>query len=157
MENMVVRPAVSEDAEFIRRAARRFTESGLPEWRNQEKALEFHRLETEAVLAAVAAGETVLIAEEDSVSLGFIYLKAEEDFLTGEAQGYISDVAVAAEAEGRGVGRVLMQAAEDWARGCGYRILALDVFAANQRARLFYARHGFVEQTLKMIKVVGKE
>ena len=51
-------------------------------------------------------------------------------------------------------GRVLylMAGAEAWARARGFRVLTLDVFAANARARAFYARLGYLEQTLKLAK-----
>ena len=48
--------------------------------------------------------------------------------------------------------RALMAEAESWARARGWRILALDVFASNARARSFYQRQGYMEETLKMIK-----
>ena len=64
----------------------------------------------------------------------------------------MSDLAVAPEAEGRGAGRALMGAAEAWARARGHRRIALDVFAANGRARAVYGRLGYEEDTVKMIK-----
>jgi GNAT superfamily N-acetyltransferase len=44
---------------------------------------------------------------------------------------------------GRGVGGVLVRAAEEWAAGRGHTRLALWVLAGNERARRFYARAGF--------------
>ena len=45
-----------------------------------------------------------------------------------------------------------MQAAEDWARTQGFRLICLDVFANNQRARAFYARHGYQDDSLRLTK-----
>ena len=45
-----------------------------------------------------------------------------------------------------------MAAAEDWARGRGYRLLSLDVFADNKRAVEFYERRGFRCETFRMVK-----
>jgi ribosomal protein S18 acetylase RimI-like enzyme len=45
-----------------------------------------------------------------------------------------------------------MAAAEDWARGRGYRLLSLDVFADNRRAVDFYRRGGFKTETRRMVK-----
>ncbi len=75
-----------------------------------------------------------------------------EDFFTHEPQGYIADLAVSDNVEGKGIGRILMERAEAWARAQGYRILALDVFAMNTHARSFYQRLSYVEETLKLIK-----
>ena len=67
-------------------------------------------------------------------------------------KGYLADVAVSEQSEGTGVARALMKRAEGWARECGFRILALDVFALNTLARSFYQQLGYVEETLKLIK-----
>jgi GNAT superfamily N-acetyltransferase len=61
-------------------------------------------------------------------------------------------IAVVAAAEGRGAGRALLRAAEDWARAHGYRRLTLNVFAGNQRARRAYDRAGFAVETLRYVK-----
>jgi GNAT superfamily N-acetyltransferase len=61
-------------------------------------------------------------------------------------------LAVIEVAEGRGVAARLMQAAEDWGRQRGFRLICLDVFANNQRARTFYARHGYLDDSLRLAK-----
>jgi GNAT superfamily N-acetyltransferase len=45
-----------------------------------------------------------------------------------------------------------MQAAEDWARQQGFRRICLDVFANNRRARDFYARQGYQDDSLRLTK-----
>lgn len=152
MPGITLRSAHLQDAPQIRELAHRFLEHGLPPWRDADKARAFHTREAEAVLRALAEGETVLVAESEGQVVGFLYLKTEADFLTGEAQAYLADVAVREDFEGRGAGRALLEAAEAWARAQGHRVLALEVFAANSRARAFYARMGFLEQTLKLVK-----
>ena len=52
--------------------------------------------------------------------------------------GYIPEVAVAADARGRGVGTELMTAAEDWARRHGCAFTVLDYNAHNVDAGRFY-------------------
>jgi RimJ/RimL family protein N-acetyltransferase len=52
------------------------------------------------------------------------------------------------------VGRLLMDAAEDWAREKGYQRLTLDVFAGNERARRVYEKNGFTEEVVKYVKPV---
>src|SRR5215831_8811357 len=47
---------------------------------------------------------------------------------------------------GRGVGKALMQAADEWARGQGLHKLSLEVFAHNSAAIALYRRCGFVEE-----------
>ena len=52
--------------------------------------------------------------------------------------GYIPEVAVAADARGRGVGTALMATAEDWARRHGCAWTVLDYNAHNADAGRFY-------------------
>ncbi len=59
---------------------------------------------------------------------------------------------MAAEAEGQGVGRVLLEAAEDWAREQKLQMLSLNVFAGNARARHVYERLGYTPETLRYVK-----
>ena len=63
-------------------------------------------------------------------------------------------VVTAAGEEGRGIGRALMAAGEEWSRGRGHRLLTLNVFAANSRARSLYERIGYEPDTSKMVKVL---
>ena len=63
-------------------------------------------------------------------------------------------IAVTAAAEGQGAGAALMRAAEDWARGCGYQKLTLNVFEGNRRARQVYERFGYQVETLRYVKPI---
>jgi ribosomal protein S18 acetylase RimI-like enzyme len=68
--------------------------------------------------------------------------------------GYIANLAIAKEAEGKGVGKVLMQAAEVWAKARGYRDLSLYVFGTNNHARAFYEKLGYDKDSLELTKLV---
>jgi GNAT superfamily N-acetyltransferase len=94
------------------------------------------------------------VAENQGRILGFIYFYPQADFQTSEVQGYIADFGVDRDQEGQGVGQALLAEVESWCMSRGYRILALDVFAMNMAARAYYARRGFQEQTLKLVKVL---
>jgi len=106
-------------------------------------------------LSAPAADQTVLVAEGAAEErLGFVHLHGAPDFHTGERHGHVSDIVVAPGAEGHGVGAALMAAAEDWARGHGFRLLSLHVFGGNARARALYERLGYRLDIVKMIKTL---
>lgn len=62
-------------------------------------------------------------------------------------EAYIGDLGVTADARGEGVGRQLLDEAEQWARAHGRARLTLWVAANNQRAIHVYKRAGF--QTVK--------
>jgi ribosomal protein S18 acetylase RimI-like enzyme len=60
----------------------------------------------------------------------------------GAGEAYISDVAVATDCQGQGVGQRLMQHAEEWARSHGRRQLTLWVAASNAPAIHVYKKSG---------------
>ncbi|MGH7659242.1 MAG: GNAT family N-acetyltransferase, partial [Gemmatimonadales bacterium] len=101
------------------------------------------------------AGSAVLVAESiQGKELGFIHLQTDTDFFTHEDHGHVSDIIVTEEGEGKGVGRALMRAAEDWARGKGHRLLTLNVFGDNTRAVGLYKRLGYRSDLTKMVKEI---
>jgi ribosomal protein S18 acetylase RimI-like enzyme len=147
-------PAVRTEATAI---AQRLAENGIPPWRDPIKALDWHDCATESIFEEAAPGDAIDVAEaSDGEVCGFIVLRSRKDLMTGEVQGHISDFAVTQAAEGRGAAQTWMTSAEEWARGRGFRCLALDVFAMNHHARAIYARTGFGEQKLKMVKVFSQ-
>jgi RimJ/RimL family protein N-acetyltransferase len=50
-----------------------------------------------------------------------------------------------------------MDAADDWARSLGHRVVSLNVFGGNERARGLYERLGYGADTLKMVKLLASE
>ncbi len=93
-----------------------------------------------------------LIAEKDGVALGFIHVREREDELSGERCGTVPLLAVVESSQGKGIGKLLMEAAETWSKDRGFRLLHLEVFSTNSQARSFYKGQGFEEETVHMIK-----
>jgi ribosomal protein S18 acetylase RimI-like enzyme len=155
-ENQIhLRPAGLEDREFILLMAERFAETGIPAWRDALSARHWHLREAAHIADQIFEEMYVLIAQDDlGQRFGFLAVQPEVDFLTGERQAYIADIAVSQAAEGKGIGKRLAAAAQDWALEEGYRFLTLDVFASNQHARVFYRQLGFIDQTVKMVKIL---
>jgi ribosomal protein S18 acetylase RimI-like enzyme len=89
--------------------------------------------------------------------LGYIHLQPSRDDVLNRDIGYITIIAVAENAAGQGIGRQLMQAAEEWAREMSYPALVLDVFASNTVARKFYAKAGFEEDSVRLRKEIRQE
>ena len=58
-------------------------------------------------------------------------------------EGYISDLGVAPDCQGEGVGRLLLEHAEEWARGRERDRLTLWVAGSNERALHLYENFGF--------------
>lgn len=99
-------------------------------------------------------GSKVLIAEAEGEPVGFVHLESRTEELTREHYGYVAELAVRRDAEGSGAGRALLEAAESWATERGHRFLALHVFAANSGARGFYEHLGYVEDEIRLVRLL---
>lgn len=148
-------PAERDDREWLLPLSARLHDFGPPDYRPREQMDRAVAASIEAALLAPEDGQVVLVARDlDDTPLGFVHLHPAQDFFTAETHGHVSDIVVAPGAEGRGVGTALMAAAEDWARSRGYRLLTLNVFGENRRARAMYDRLGYRADTTKMVKVL---
>ena len=152
---VLVRSFVSTDSEFILSLISRFSEFDLPEWRRMNDIDNTNR---QALLKAIEEPEpesTIFVAEEETVGpVGFVHLQTRIDYFNGEKQGYISDIAVDSAFEGRGIGRMLLETAENWSREQGYALLTLFVFAGNTHAQQVYEKSGFAQDIIRYAKVI---
>ena len=153
MTTIRIRAATIEDRDFmLAQAARLASVAALP-WHAERDVLAFQHRYMNAAFARPDSETACFIAEDErSERLGYVHAEASTDFVTLEPCGYVTILAVVEAAEGRGVAARLMQAAEDWARQQGFRLICLDVFANNRRARAFYARQGYQDDSLRLTK-----
>ena len=150
-----VRLFTSADTDFILSLVTRFSSFDLPEWRT---AREIDQTNENLLCQAMKGPEpdsVIFIAEdENGTRAGFIHLQTQTDYFNGEKHGYISDLTVDQTFEGQGVGRLLLEKAEAWARKENYHLLTLYVFAGNERARQLYERNGFQQELIKYAKEI---
>ncbi|HEY0077031.1 MAG TPA: GNAT family N-acetyltransferase [Pyrinomonadaceae bacterium] len=104
---------------------------------------------------AEAEGE-VFVAEEDGRVVGFVCVWAKVASKAVEEKqyeySYVSDLVVLPGYRRRGLGRALLQTAEDYALGKGATILRLFVMAKNTGAKTLYESFGFEERIIAMWK-----
>lgn len=89
---------------------------------------------------------------ENEALLGFTLTRLRPDALSHEPSAHLEAIAVAEDAEGRGVGKALLDAAEMNARENGAQSLTLHVISSNDRARSFYEYRGYFAEMLRYIK-----
>ncbi len=150
-----IRLAHADDDEFILRLADRFVAFELPAWRRRSETLNGIRDDIARHLRDLPPGSHLYVAEdEDGERLGFLHLQTQKDFFTGVLNCHISDLVIAPEHDGKGIGSALLRYAERWARDHRCRHVTLAVFPGNQRARKLYAHHGYGDETIRMVKPV---
>jgi GNAT superfamily N-acetyltransferase len=146
-----VRPYRSTDRPFIFSLGPRLA-IGMPPWRDQQLWLTAVEGWLAGSLDPHNESTAVFIAESDQGErLGFATVSPDTHF-TGQRQAYIGELATLETAESQGVGTMLVQACEEWARSQGYPILALTTGARNTRALGFYRHLGFEDEDVKLIK-----
>lgn len=97
-----------------------------------------------------------LVAEEDETLVGFIdaRLETSSDAMHDPAPFcYVADIAVRATHHKRGIGRLLMDAAEAWAREQDVGKIVLEYEASNDAAD-FYDRLGYEADAVVAVKTL---
>jgi GNAT superfamily N-acetyltransferase len=148
-----VRPYVSADREFVLSLAPRLA-IGIAPWRDPQKMIVTAGDWITGSIEQHGQKTMVFVAEDElGERLGFATVSHNTHF-TGEGQAYIGELATSEAAEGRGVGKALAQACEQWARDQGYRILSLATGAANERALGFYRHMGYLDEDVTLVKLL---
>jgi len=138
-----IRPALPEEETQILAIADRLA-AFEPSTRSSEEITGRERRALSEALARPSQDLTLLVADDPPLGLaGILLLETRWDYFTDERHGHVAILAVAQRAEGRGLGKALLAAAEEWGRARQFRRLTLSVFVDNQRARQLYSRQGW--------------
>ena len=148
-----IRSASLNDQGFILSLVPRLVEFGPPSWRKVSQMINTDIQVLRDKFTSTSPDLAFFIAEDEhGVPLGFIHLQTGTDYYQQDKHGHIANLIVGREGEGRGIGRLLMEKGEEWARARGFRWLTLSVFAQNVRAREVYKRLGYGEDMMKYVK-----
>jgi phosphopantetheine--protein transferase-like protein len=126
-------------------------------WPDQSPAS--HAAEAAAILAQPRRYAVFVSAGEDGRLNGFVEvsLREQAEGCATTPVGYIEGWFVDESARGRGIGRALIAAAEEWARARGCQELASDADIRNQAGQQAHRAVGFeeVERTVHYRKPLG--
>lgn len=150
-----IRLAEEQDADFILALVPRFLDFQLPAWRRRHECVEGIRDDLLRHIEDQPPNSYLFVAEDgEGERTGFIHLQRTEDFFTRRSNCHVSDLAVAGHHEGRGVGKSLLEHAEQWARDHKCQMVTLAVFPGNERARGLYESAGYGLDLLRLAKPV---
>ena len=147
-----IRNALRSDHDFIFALSPRLAEVAKLAWHSDDVIQTMQNDYIGAMLADTSVPFTLLIAEDNETSLGFIHVKAHKDEISEEMCAMVTLLAISPTGQGKGIGKLLMQAAEHWTKQQGYRLLHLEVFANNSKAQGFYNNLGFKPEMMTMVK-----
>ena len=153
----VLRPATTADEEFLLALTPRLADFPLPPWRTApEVAAADHPILLDALRRPTLDTLILVALDPPPTRAGYVFVNTDVDYFTKQPHAHVEILAVTPEAVGRGLGRVLLEAAEAWARDRGYGAIGLNVFATNERARAVYEHLGYRPETVHYWKVIER-
>lgn len=114
----------------------------------------------EVLVARTAADGEVpvarMTAEDDHDLIGFVAFSLDRGgYDRDRTRGTVSNLYVVPERRGEEIGSELLRAAERALREAGAETIALEALADNERARAFYAAHGYEPHRVELTKSVS--
>lgn len=152
MPEITIRSAEYADIPFIIEQHVRVEQTGAPPWRRV--GIGSHSGDwIENVICDDPGDQAVFVAvDETGDRLGYTWVLSLTEFDAAEPHGHIAEVGVAVAAQGRGAGRRLIAAAEDWCREHGLTEVTLHCYIGNERAHQLYEHLGFEDEWYRMRK-----
>lgn len=152
--NIIIKKAQASDDAFIFSLSPLLAQQAKLTWHSADVINKMQADYIAAMLADTEVPNATFIASLNDKPLGFIHVRAHQDSISNETCGTVPLLATAPEAQGMGIGKQLIEAAEKWSKDLGYRLLHLEVFANNDNAYGFYQKQGFQAETIHMIKPI---
>ena len=100
----------------------------------------------------VGGNEAFVLETDKKTKAGILWMGPSRDQYTCDTTGYILGIFLEEGFRGRGLGKTLMSAAEEWCRRRGFLSVTLNVGSGNENARMFYDHSGFMERSTVMRK-----
>lgn len=100
----------------------------------------------------------IFVAEVNDKVVGFISLEIEnknDELIVGKVNSvYISDLVVLSKYRRRGIGKKLLQKADEYAKKKNISFIKLIVFSDNKEAKRFYKKAGFRNYESTLLKKI---
>jgi GNAT superfamily N-acetyltransferase len=151
VSRVTLRRAEPGDLTFILDLVERLVSFEVPPWRDKAELIEGDRRPLRHWFDGPRDGEAIFVAELDGAPAGYAYLVTLVDFFTERPHAHLSVLAVAAAAEGQGVGSALLDRSVAWAKEQQSDRLTLSALVTNTRARALYERKGFAGEYVRYV------
>ncbi len=95
----------------------------------------------------------MLVAEEDDIIIGFLFgsIASRPPVFKIQKHAFIGDLLVTKNFRRRGIGKILVDEFESWAKGKGVKFMTLAVYPENEAGMAFWKEMGFLD-TSSVIK-----
>ncbi len=100
--------------------------------------------------------DRIFVAEDENHTfLGYLWVGEGSNMMTGLKHGYVYDIFVKKEFREKGIGRILLEKAQNYCREKGYSRILLMVSANNANAIGLYNKIGFKTEQMYMGKALN--
>ncbi len=127
--------------------------AGVAAWRPAEGVESAVRGWFEESVDATGDEQAVFVARVEGTVVGMVAVE-EQRHWSGDLDAYVGELATAVGHESRGVGSALLARAETWARDRGLTCITLETGAANARARTLYAARGYLDEEIRLTRLL---
>jgi aminoglycoside 6'-N-acetyltransferase I len=123
---------------------------------------DYQTAEMQVILTSILASpheDGFIVRDENENAIAFMNLSLRSDYVPGATHrpvAYVEGIYVKDEYRNQGVGKALIQTAQQWGRDLGCLELASDALIENTASHEFHTKMGFreVERTVFFIKSV---
>lgn len=152
MTDFQIRDATPADADAMLELFPRLADFEVPAHRTADDLWQHDATLLERWAAGEADNCLVQVATRGGDIAGVTLTSLKPDPLSRVPAAHLEVIVVAPGAEGTGLGRTLLEAAEDNARAHGAGSMTLHVITSNSRARGLYERCGYTGEMLRYYK-----
>ena len=153
-DTLRIHKALPEDEPGVLALVERLVAFGPPPWRDPHQMVRIDRQRIAQALRSAGDDPLVLVAAMEDTIAGFVHLHSLTDHYNESPHGHVSDLVVAPEFEGMGIGRQFLDAARNWAIAKRFGWLTISVFKENDRALALYERVGFMRDVLRLVQLL---
>lgn len=155
----IIRPAKKEDISNVIDLAVETVDHSTSPFRDvdPQQVKNYRRKDLQSLYYTFESKNILILIAEDLKGnfLGHVITMVNyTESTTGEAQGYIFDLSVVKKYRGLGIGRNLMDNAEEFCQKAGMKYVCLNVTSSNRGAVEFYRNLNYSEERKRMIKVL---
>jgi ribosomal protein S18 acetylase RimI-like enzyme len=158
--HIVLRKAKETDMALVKKLTAETGWKGIPE--SQRKLLDREKWNRHMIMVFEndlkrENGEIFIAEDERRRFIGYLFVGGISDMMTGLNYGFIYDIFVEEKSRGKGIGKLLLEKAEDYCRKKGYSRIALMVSTENDSAIRLYSRIGFKPEQMHMAKELSQK
>ena len=152
-----LREAKATDMPLVKKMAVETAWKDIPEI--QKKLLDrakwnMHMIEVLENILKEENSEVFVAEDERHKYVGHVLVGQVRNIMTGLSLGHIYDIFVEEEFRGKGIGKLLLEKAENYCRKKSYSRIALAVSAKNDSAIRLYSRNGSKTERMVMAKEI---